>query len=100
MIDSFDNPISIAAGVAQRVKQRRLEKQLTQDDISLKAGVPLATYRRFERTGQISFEGLLQIAFALGCLDEFRSLFATQTWATMDDMLNNGTKPKKRVRHG
>ena len=98
MIDVFDTPSSVALEVANRVKQRRLALRLTQVELAQKAGLPLATYRLFETKGQIAFTGLLQIAFALDCMSDFNALFATQSWATMDDMLKQA-KPAKRVRH-
>ena len=98
MIDAFETPVSVAQSVAKRAKQRRTAMRLTQAELAKKAGLSLSTYRRFEQQGQIAFSGLLQIAFALDCLGDFNSLFASQSWATMDDMLAQG-KPVKRVRH-
>lgn len=98
MIEAFETPASVAQAVAMRVKQRRTSMRLTQAELAQKAGLPLATYRRFEQKGKIAFEGLLQIAFALDCMSDFNALFASQSWATMDDMLAQ-TKPAKRVRH-
>lgn len=98
MIAAFETPLEVARAVAQRAKQRRASLRLTQSELAQKAGLSLSTLRRFEQTGQISFEGLLQIAFALDSMDDFKALFASQSWATMDDMLNQ-VKPAKRVRH-
>lgn len=98
MIDAFATPLSVAQAVAACAKQRRTSMRLTQAELAQKAGLPLSTYRRFEQQGQIAFSGLLQIAFALDCLRDFDALFASQSWATMDDMLAQ-TKPVKRVRH-
>lgn len=98
MIDAFETPVSVARAVAERAKQRRTAMRLTQAELAQKAGLSLSAYRRFEQQGQIAFSGLLQIAFALDCMSDFNVLFATQSWATMDDMLKQ-SKPVKRVRH-
>ena len=98
MIDVFETPNSVAQTVATQVKQRRVTMRLTQAELAKKAGLPLATYRRFEQKGQITLVGLLQVAFALDCMGDFNALFASQSWATMDDMLKQ-TKPAQRVRH-
>ena len=98
MIEAFGTPISVAQAVAERAKQRRTAMRLTQAELAQKAGVSLSAYRRFEQHGQIAFSGLLQIAFALDCLNDFDTLFASPSWATMDDMLKQ-VKPAKRVRH-
>ena len=98
MLDTFSTPTDIAKEVAMHVRQRRIEQGLTQADLSVRAGLSISTYRRFEQRGQISFNGLLQIAFALNCMEDFKLLFATRTWATIDEMLD--AKPtKQRVRH-
>lgn len=98
MIEAFGTPISVAQAVAERAKQRRTAMRLTQAELAQKAGVSLSAYRRFEQHGRIAFSGLLQIAFALDCLNDFDALFASPSWATMDDMLKQ-VKPAKRVRH-
>ena len=98
MIEAFKTPLSVAQEVAERAKQRRTSMRLTQAELAQKAGLSLSTYRRFEQQGQIAFSGLLQIAFALDCMSDFDALFASQSWATMDEMLAH-VKPAKRVRH-
>lgn len=98
MIDVFETPNSVAQATASRAKQRRVSMRLTQAELAQKAGLPLTTYRRFEQKGQITFLGLLQIAFALDCMNDFDALFASQSWATMDDMLKHA-KTGQRVRH-
>ena len=97
-LDLFETPTSVALAVAARATQRRTSMRLTQAELARKAGLSLATYRRFEQTGQIAFSGLLQIAFALNCLSDFKVLFAAQAWASMDDMLKQ-VGPSQRVRH-
>ena len=98
MIDAFETPLSVAQAVAERAKQRRTAMRLTQAELAQKAGLSLSTYRRFEQQGKIAFPDLLHVAFALDCMRDFDALFASQSWATMDDMLAQ-TKPAKRVRH-
>ena len=98
MIAAFETPLEVAQAIAQRAKQRRTALRLTQSELAQKAGLSLSTLRRFEQTGQISLEGLLRIAFALDSMEDFKALFAAQSWATMDDMLNQA-KPLQRVRH-
>ncbi|MBR4197774.1 MAG: helix-turn-helix transcriptional regulator [Bacteroidales bacterium] len=98
MIEAFKTPLSVAQEIAARAKQRRTSMRFTQLELAQKAGLSLSAYRRFEQKGQIALSGLLQIAFALDCMSDFNALFASQSWATMDDMLTHA-KPAKRVRH-
>lgn len=95
---SFDNisPEGKALALANRVKARRLEMNLTQEGISARAGLPIATYRHFERTGKISLDGLLHIAFALDALGDFDSLFASPRYANFDEAVDAIQKPRMR----
>lgn len=90
------NPSDIALQIAARVKVRRLELNLTQEGLASRAGVKFATYRRFEQTGEISLRGLLQVGFALNCLDEFNDLFAQKQYQSLDDVLNEQRVNRKR----
>ena len=89
-------PSDIALQIAARVKARRLELNLTQEGLASRAGVKFATYRRFEQTGEISLRGLLQVGFALNCLDEFNDLFAQKQYQSLDDVLNEQRVNRKR----
>ena len=95
---SFDvsNPSNVAVQIASRVKTRRLELNLTQEGLASRADVKFATYRRFEQTGEISLRGLLQVGFALNCLDEFNALFARKQYQSLDDVLNEQSVNRKR----
>ena len=95
---SFDNNSleSKAKVLATRAKARRLEMDLTQEGLSVRADIPLATYRRFERTGKISLEGLLHVAYALDALDDFDALFGAPRYASLDEALDATQKNRKR----
>ena len=98
MKNILTTPSSVACDMAARVKQRRLEQRFTQADLAKKADISLSAYRLFEQKGQISLRGLLQVAFVLGCLEDFRNVFTQRQWATLDDMLQS-TTTKQRVRN-
>ncbi len=93
---SLVTPNEVAEGLAERVKKRRLELNLTQEGMATRAGIKFATYRRFEQTGEISLRGLLQIGFALDALDEFDRLFTQRQYQTLDDVLNETAVSRKR----
>ena len=95
---SFDtiSPEGKAKALAERTKARRLEMNLTQEGLSARSGVPLATYRRFERTGKISLDGLLHIAYALDALNDFDQVFAAHKYTTLDEALDANNKNRKR----
>lgn len=91
-------PTEVMLSVAGKVKARRLELNLTQAELAQKAGLPLPTYRKFERTGVIAFSKLLHVAFALDALDDFDTLFSQRKYLTTDDVLQEGKK-RERARH-
>ena len=97
---AFDvlNPGEVAMRIAARVKARRLELDLTQEGLAVRAGIKFATYRRFEQTGEISLKGLLQIGFALNALSEFDALFSQRQYQSLDDVLNEQSVTRKRGR--
>lgn len=95
---SFDivSPEGKAKALAQRVKTRRLEMNLTQEGLSVRSGLPLATYRRFERTGKISLDGLLHVAYALDALNDFDQVLESRKYATLDEALAANQNNRKR----
>ena len=90
-------PNLIMSGIAQRVKQRRLEKGWTQKMLAAKAGLSLPSYRRFESSGEISMRSLVMLAFALDMTDEFETLFSSKSYQSIDDIVKaEQTKQRKR----
>lgn len=89
-------PDAVSKEIAARVKARRLELDLTQEGLSVRSGVKLATYRKFEREGEISLKNLLQIAFALDALNDFDNLFSTEKYSSLDEMISQQKTNRKR----
>jgi transcriptional regulator with XRE-family HTH domain len=103
-IDITDNILSLIdktpdemmCSIAQRVRERRLEKNLTQMTLASRAGLTLASYRRFETTGEISLKSLIMIALALDMASEFDMLFSNPTYQNIDQLLNLAHKPRRK----
>jgi transcriptional regulator with XRE-family HTH domain len=83
--------------IARRLKEARLSANLTQLSLSLRAGISLGSLKRFERSGEISFKGLVQLAFALRREDDIASLFLPQQKASLDALLEQA-KNRQRQR--
>ena len=81
-------PDNIAKDIAKKVRMRRKEHKFTQTEMSARSGVPLATYKRFEQTGEISLKALLRISIALNCEEDFEQLFASKYYASIEDIIN------------
>ncbi|MCD8295292.1 MAG: helix-turn-helix domain-containing protein [Clostridia bacterium] len=58
---------------------------MSQKEISARSGVSLASYRRFEQSGEISLHSLLKVAAALGYLSDFENLFKEQKITSLKD---------------
>jgi len=85
--------------IASRARDLRLELNLSQQSLSEKSGVSYGTLKKFEQTGQISLESLLKLAVILGCMDDFKELFAVRTVEealSLDDLLENGKRKRGR----
>jgi hypothetical protein len=54
----------------------------------------LGSLKRFERVGEISFKGLVQLAFALRREDDIASLFLPQQKASLDALLEQAKPPQ------
>ena len=82
----LQSPDEITVDVARRVRALRREQRWTQAELAARAGITLATYRRFERTGRIAFERLVRVALVLDALDGFDRLFALPPAASLDEL--------------
>jgi transcriptional regulator with XRE-family HTH domain len=96
ILDAF-NPASILKGIALRLRERRLELNLTQKGLASKAGVSLGTLKRFENSYEISLKHLIMIALVLDSTEEFEQLFTKRQFESLDEVLET-TKVKKRQR--
>lgn len=79
-------PTELALLVAGRVRDERLARGWTQRQIAERVGMPVITYRLFERTGQISLVRLLAVASALGRTAEWDGIFRPGPAASLDEL--------------
>lgn len=76
----MNNPLAlrttdqISKLVAQRLRELRLQSNLTQGELAGRSGVPFSTYRHLESTGKGSVEILIKVLRALGALDRLDAL--------------------------
>ncbi|SED93564.1 Helix-turn-helix domain-containing protein [Rhizobiales bacterium GAS191] len=92
---SLNSPGEVIRSVASRAKDRRLREGLTQQALADRSGVSFGSIKRFERTGEISLRGLVQVAFALGVQGDFEGLFQPIPFATLDEVLATPRKPMR-----
>lgn len=90
-------PEAVSMELARRVKSLRLERNLTQQAFTKRAGVGYDAYRRFEKTGEITLQNLLLCAIVLDCLGDFENLFIRKSYESIDQLLKvSEAKHRKR----
>lgn len=92
-------PNEMMLHLAKKAKQKRLFLNYSQASLSSRSGVSLAVIKKFERTGKISLESLLKLAFCLNCLEEFDQLFHeinSEKLITLDDLLKKNDRKRGR----
>lgn len=89
------SPVAALRAMASRVREVRLGRGWSQEELAMRAGLPLPTYRLFERTGRISTEGLLRVSTALARLAELDGLFTARP-ESLDQLTAQYTKQVRR----
>jgi transcriptional regulator with XRE-family HTH domain len=90
-------PSDMARMLARRVRTLRLDRGWTQQELAERAGLALATYRRFERSGHISLERLLKLAVVLDARGGFDRLFVRPRARSLAELERQG-EPQARKR--
>lgn len=88
MLSQLRYPVEIAKEVSARVKVKRKKRKLTQVELSERAGLSLASLKRFEQTGEISFVSLIKIAMVLDELEEFDELFTRKEYQSIQEVID------------
>jgi len=98
VLDNF-NPSAIVRNIAKNLKARRLESNITQEELSQKSGVSLGSIKRFENKFAISLKHLLMIAVVLDATDEFSQLFTKKQYTSIAEISRGKeTMSRKRAR--
>ena len=83
-------------GIGERARELRLIRKLRQEELATRAGVGIATVRRFEKTGTASIENVLRVASALGAEQAFEKLFEAPPFASLDEALSRPATTQRR----
>lgn len=81
-------PKEIAKDIAVQEKKKRRLRKMTQKELSDRAGISLASLKRFEQTGEISFVSLIKIADILGETDTITQLFAGREYQSIQEVID------------
>lgn len=83
---TLDNADDIAKVMADDFRKRRIEKNLTREQVAERSGVAVSNIVRFEQKGLISLKNLIGIAMALEYTSEVKNLFAEPKFSTMEEL--------------
>ena len=105
MLSVLDNYVletvdDVAIKLAEDFRHRRVEKNLTREQLAEMAGIAVSNIVRFEQKGLISLGNLIALALALGYTSEIKNLFATPKYATMEELtqIRKNSNKKKAYR--
>lgn len=93
------HPDDVAADLARDFRKRRIEKDITREEIAAKARIPVSNVARFEQKGLISLQNLIKLATALGYVSEIHNIFKEPKYQTMQELKQikeNSGKKKAR----
>lgn len=100
MLTSLSNtmtPPEVEKLLAERLNSLRLQAHYKRTTLAERAGVTVASLKRFETTGQISLKNLLRLAHALERLPEFAELLNPPQATTLAELRTHAVKktPKR-----
>lgn len=93
---SLETPEQVSQKLAARAKALRLARGWKQTTLAERSGVSLASLRRFEDSGRISLESLLDLAFALNRLDDFDALLQPPRASSIDELEAAERRPARK----
>ena len=93
---SLATPEQVSQTLAARVKELRLARGWKQATLAQRSGVSLASLRRFEDSGRVSLQSLLQLAFTLNRLDDFETLFQGPQAASLAELEAREKRPARK----
>ena len=91
-----NSPDSILQRISEKVKEKRLERNLTQRAFAKRAGVGYDVYRKFENTGEITLRNLVLCAIVLDDADGFAELFTKKSYQSIDELLKTQREKKRK----
>lgn len=85
-------PKEINKMIAERIRNIRKRRKLSQEKLSEKSGVSLGSVKRFENIGEISLSSLTKLAIALDCENELEQLFEDIPFESIQEVIDGQNK--------
>ena len=93
---SLRTPEQVRSTLAERLRALRLARGWKQATLAERSGVSLASLRRFEESGRVSLESLLDLAFVLNRLDDFDALFQAPRASSLAELEAGEERPARK----
>ncbi len=91
----YDTPKDICLETARKAVLRRKALHISQKVLAGMTGVSFASIRRFETTGQISFESLVKIAISIDMKEDVKNLFnERKVYRTIQDVIDEANQKR------
>ena len=75
--------------ITKRLIAIRKRRKISQKRLAVISGVPYASIRRFENTGDISFASFIKIVMALRLYDDLENLFKMkETYSSIEEVID------------
>lgn len=91
------NDEDIAKEIADDFRKRRIEKNLTREEVAAKSEVAISNIVRFEQKGLISLKNLIKLAHSLDYTSEIKNVFSQPKYSTtaeLQQIRKNANKKK------
>lgn len=75
--------------IAERIRNIRKRRKISQKRLSEKSGVSLGSVKRFETSGEISLISLTKIAIALDISSEMEELFKEVPFLSIEEIITS-----------
>lgn len=96
MLNSTDD---IAMKLANDFRARRIEKNLTREQVAERSGVAVSNLVRFEQKGLISLKNFISIAIAMEYTAEIKGIFEQPKYSTMEELTQIRKNSGKKKAH-
>ncbi len=90
------SPTEISRSLADRIRALRLRKEWTRNTLANRAGVSIASLKRFETTGKGSLELVLKVANALARLEDFTTVLQPPPAQSIEELEQRAQKPEPK----
>ena len=100
-LNHIKTPSEISKALSNRVKQTRIRRSITQEELAERSGVSFGSVKRFEQTGEISLKHLILISKVLRCSEQWDELFSLSNYESMEELLKEkekGNRMRARAR--